>query len=139
MTDDQKNPWHSPPEVWSKLRPLAREMRRAATPEEDLVWERLRGRRFHGLRFRRQHVIGPYIVDFYCSEKQLVLEVDGGIHETLVEEDAVRQAYLESLGFTVVRVRNREVNEDLDRVLLQAWEAFDNAPSPRAERGGGEV
>jgi very-short-patch-repair endonuclease len=144
MTDDKTTPWHSPPEVWSKLRPLAREMRRAATSEEDLVWERLRGRRFHGLRFRRQHAIGSFIVDFYCSENRLVIEVDGGVHETSVEADTVRQQYLEGLGFVVVRLQNHEVKEDLDEALAKVWavvekQVSDDSPLRKRRGGGGEV
>jgi very-short-patch-repair endonuclease len=90
-------------------------MRRDATPEEDLVWERLRGRRFHGLRLRRQHAIGPFMVDFYCHEKQLIVEVDGGIHKNTVQQDTVRQQHLENLGFTLLRLDSHEVTGNLDR------------------------
>lgn len=134
--NDKTSPWHTPPNLWAKLRPLAREMRRAATPEEDLVWERLRGRRFHGLRFRRQHAIGPFIVDFYCHEKQLIIEVDGGIHEGIAQQDAARQQYLEHLGFAVLRLDNHEVNRDLSLALNKLSQEL-NHPTPVAERGRG--
>ncbi len=135
--NEERTPWHSPPELWAKLQPPARQMRRAPTPEEDLVWERLRGRRFHGLRVRRQHALGPFIVDFYCSEKRFVLEVDGGVHETSVEKDAMRQEYLERRGFTVLRLLNREVNENPDRALMRVWETLNSLPSPLGEQGRG--
>lgn len=135
MNTDKRTPWHSPPEIWSQLRPLAREMRRVATSEEDLVWERLRARRFHGLRFRRQHALGPFIVDFYCHVKRLIIEVDGGIHRIDPEQDAARQQYLESLGFTIIRLDNCEVNEDLDRALTRVQAAVEK---PQFDRQEGE-
>ncbi len=137
MTNAQNTPWRSPPKVWAKLRSPAREMRRAATPEENLVWERVRSRRFHGLMFRRQHALGTFIVDFYCPEKHLIIEVDGDIHETSVEADVTRQEHLETLGFVVVRLKNDEVKEDLDRALSKVSTVLVNLPSPRAERGRG--
>src|SRR5260221_2218105 len=97
------------PKLWEKLKPLARQMRSEPTPAEVALWERLRGRKVAGCKFRRQHAIGKFIVDFYCLEKQLVVEVDGPIHEYTQEEDAVRQEFLESLGLKVVRVSNDEV------------------------------
>ena len=59
----------------------ARRMRKSPTPSEDILWQALRNRQIHGLKFLRQHPIGPTIVDFYCHEKRLAVEVDGGIHQ----------------------------------------------------------
>lgn len=94
-------------------------LRNAMTPAEIILWELLRNRRFGNLKFRRKHGIGCYIVDFYCDEHKLIVEVDGNIHE--LEEvrcnDSERQHALEDQGYTVVRVTNNEVFLDPDIVL----------------------
>ena len=105
------------PELWEKLKPIAREMRIHPTPAELRLWSRLRGRQCAGLRFRRQHAIDRFIVDFYCSEHNLVIEVDGEIHQYTKEEDVVRQEFLESLNLHVMRFSNEQVMKSLDDVL----------------------
>jgi len=112
----QRGAWKTDAPLWDKLKPLARQNRHESTEAESLLWERLRGRRAGGFRFRRQHSIGRYIVDFYCAEKDLVVEVDGPIHEHNQEEDASRQAFLESLGLRVIRFTNDEVMGDIEAV-----------------------
>ncbi len=77
----------------------ARELRQRATEAEQMLWERVRNRRLGGLKFRRQHPLGPYIVDFYCAEHRLVVEVDGPIHEGQKERNALRAEYLEMRAF----------------------------------------
>jgi very-short-patch-repair endonuclease len=81
-------------------------MRREPTPAEQKLWQKLRHKQLLGFKFRRQHVIDRFIVDFYCGEGRLVVEVDGGVHQYTEEEDAIRQEFLESLGLRVVRFRN---------------------------------
>ena len=92
------------------------------TPAEGALWQRLHGRRFRNARFRRQHPIDRFIVDFYCPEAQLVVEVDGAIHEYTQEEDALRQAFLESLGLRVLRFTNGEVLQHIEGVLERIGE-----------------
>ena len=92
-------------------------MRREPTRAEDRLWQRLRNRQASGLKFRRQHAIGRFIVDFYCAEARLVVEVDGAVHEDTADEDAARQEFLESRGLRVLRFSNDEVSKSLDRVL----------------------
>jgi len=111
--------WRTPPRLWEKLKPLAREMRRNPTPAEDKLWQRLRNHKVLGFKFRRQHPIDRFIVDFYCSKAHLVIEVDGLIHQYTQEQDAVRQEFLESLGFRVLRFTNDQVNNDLEGVVKQ--------------------
>ena len=82
-----------------------------------MLWQHLRNRRLHGLKFRRQHPIERVIVDFYCAEKQLMIEVDGGIHEKQREQDAAGDAFLQERGYRVVRFRNEEVLNDIEAVL----------------------
>lgn len=98
---------------------LEQNLRRQMTSAEVLLWSRLRGRRFLGLKFRRQHGTGAYIVDFYCPEKSLVIEVDGDTHaeEIQMNKDAQRTVDLEALGLQVVRYFNREVLDNLEGVL----------------------
>ncbi len=111
--------WLATPAMWDLLKPLARQMRAAPTLAERLLWEHLRDRQVGGLKFRRQHGIERFIVDFYCAEMRLVIEVDGPIHEYTQEEDAVRQQFLESQGLRVLRFTNDEVLNDLPSVLAR--------------------
>jgi very-short-patch-repair endonuclease len=76
---------------------------------EAALWHELRGRRFAGFKFRRQHVLGPFIVDFYCAEAQLILELDGFTHRGKEDDDGRRQAWLEQLGLKVIRCPNHEL------------------------------
>jgi very-short-patch-repair endonuclease len=96
-------------------------LRKSSTPQEVILWSRLR-RSALGFKFRRQHSIGPYIVDFYCPEKRLVVELDGWQHNEHVEYDTGRTAFLESLGLSVLRFWNDEVNKNLDDVVLNISE-----------------
>ncbi len=111
-------PWPTPPELWEKLRPLARQKRHEPTPAEDVLWQRLL-RNQMGIHFRRQHTIERFIVDFYCAALQLVIEVDGSIHDYTQEEDAIRQEYLESRGLHVLRVSNDDVLQKTDDVIAR--------------------
>lgn len=103
---------------------FAKSMRHTATDAESLMWQLLRNKRFMNLKFRRQHVIAPYIVDFYCHELGLVVELDGGQHGTVeaVEYDAERTKFLEALDLTVVRYWNYDVLGRTDVVLEHLWE-----------------
>ncbi|MEZ4671279.1 MAG: DUF559 domain-containing protein [Anaerolineae bacterium] len=116
-------------QLWDALKPLARQMRHEPTPAEEALWEQIRNRKIHGLKFRRQHPIDRFIVDFYCAEAHLVVEVDGEIHDYTPDEDALRQAFLESRGLRVVRFRNEDVLQGMDNVLEQI-EAVVNTPHP---------
>ncbi|WP_411688914.1 endonuclease domain-containing protein [Acinetobacter indicus] len=102
-----------------QLLEFAKSMRHTATDVEHLMWQILRARRFMDLKFRRQHVIEPYIVDFYCHEIGLVIELDGSQHGTdeAIEYDAERTKFLEALGLTVVRYWNHDVLGRTDVVL----------------------
>jgi len=86
------------------------------SPPEVLLWERLRAMRGHGPRFRRQHPIGPYVADFYCSAARLVIEVDGAVHgdDRQIAHDQRRDAYMRALGYEVLRVPAHEIMRDAD-------------------------
>lgn len=94
----------------------ARQMRKAATDAEGKFWRETRGRRLCGLKFRRQQVIRGFIVDFYCAEECLAIELDGGIHERQRQADEQRQKMLEELGVEVLRFSNEEVLREWDGV-----------------------
>ena len=99
------------------LTALARENRKNPTKAENKIWQEvLRMRQFAEYKFLRQKPIGGYIVDFYCSELRLVIEIDGDSHTEAVEYDAVRTAVLESLGLKVVRFTNDEVLRNIEGV-----------------------
>ncbi len=110
-------PWQTSPKRWEKLKPLARQMRCEPTLAEEKLWQKLKSKQLLGFKFRRQHVIDRFIVDFYCGEAYLVVEVDGGIHDYTQQEDAIRQEFLESLGLRVVRLKNEDVLNSIDGAL----------------------
>ncbi len=94
----------------------ARSLRKTQTTSEGLLWSILRAKQLCGLKFRRQHPIGPWIVDFACHEKMLVVEIDGGYHDDIVNVDLRRQRYLEALGWKVVRFTDKDVEDDAEAV-----------------------
>ena len=97
----------------------AKELRRQMTPAEKILWQHLRANRLNGLHCRRQQVIDGFIVDFYCHAAKLVIEVDGEIHQRQLEYDQARDRILTARGLRVLRIRNDEVMQDLERVLAQ--------------------
>jgi len=101
-------------------RELKRQLRAEMTPAERILWSELRAKQFLGLKFRRQHGIGPFVVDFFCPENRLVIEVDGDVHDESEQKihDGERTKYLVELGLSVVRYRNEDILLNFDRVLL---------------------
>ncbi len=97
----------------------ARDLRREGTPPEQLLWLALRNEQIGGLKFRRQHPIGPYVVDFYCRPIGLMVEVDGMSHDDKLLQDAARTKYLEGQGLRILRVTNEDVMHDLDAVARE--------------------
>jgi very-short-patch-repair endonuclease len=95
----------------------ARDLRRNPTDAERALWRRLRQRQVAGLRFRRQHPLGCFILDLVCLEARLVIELDGGQHAARQEEDQGRTAWLEARGYRVLRFRNTEVLGNPEGVL----------------------
>ena len=110
------------------------------TPTEALVWEHLRDRKLLGLKFRRQHPIGPYVADFFCAELALVLEIDGGVHNDPEQQtgDREREFFLQELGLKVVRISNSQVQSNLEQALNHALQEAQTTPlPPKWERGRG--
>ncbi|MFO7900315.1 MAG: DUF559 domain-containing protein [Planctomycetota bacterium] len=101
----------------------ARELRRRSTFPEILLWSRLRGGRAAGLKFRRQHVLGPYVTDFCCPAAWLVVELDGRSHDNTQEADAERTRYLEEKGYEVIRFTNDDVLRDVNAVVVSICRA----------------
>jgi very-short-patch-repair endonuclease len=99
------------------VRTRARELRQEQTFAERLLWRVLRDRSVNGLKFRRQHPLDGFVLDFFCPEARLCVELDGGIHDTQPERDAARTAQLEARGLRVMRFRNEEVENDMPSVL----------------------
>ena len=101
----------------------AREFRKNPTQAEALLWAELRKRQLGELKFRRQHIIYTYIVDFFCPAAKLVVEIDGPIHINQEEYDAEREENLQALGYHIVRFTNNEVDQDLELVLDGIYDA----------------
>jgi very-short-patch-repair endonuclease len=95
----------------------AKELRRKMMPTENILWQKLRANRLGGYHFRRQQVIAGFIVDFYCHAVGLIVEVDGGIHQTRTEYDQARDRILSARGLRVIRIPNADISRDLPSVL----------------------
>ena len=126
------------------MRARARRLRRDATEAERALWRRLRGKRLDGLKFRRQHVIGRFVLDFYCHECRLAVEIDGGQHREAAQRrrDDARTAFLESRGVAVLRYSNLEALRETEAVLEDlrrraAARRPPPSPSPSRKREGG--
>ncbi len=109
-----------------RSRPFARKLRKEMTDAEIWLWAKLRRPPDSSLKFRRQHPIGPYIADFACVARRLVVEIDGATHGTDAEiaHDTVRTAHLMSEGWRVIRFTNDEVYRDPDGVVDLIWRSL---------------
>jgi very-short-patch-repair endonuclease len=103
------------PEIFDR----AQQLRKEITDGETKLWQKLRNHKFEGLKFRRQHPIGRFIVDFYCHEKLLVVEVDGSIHDLaeVKERDEGREEELKNFGLSIIRFTNDEIEKNIEDVL----------------------
>ena len=104
---------HPPAKLPEDIRVFAREMRGRMTDAETLLWMLLRNRRIAGAKFRRQHPVGRYILDFYCAEKQLGIELDGGQHGETIDYDQQRDRWLQAQGISILRFWNNQKAGDL--------------------------
>jgi very-short-patch-repair endonuclease len=101
----------------SEQTPRARQLRKAGTIPERLLWARLRNGQLLGLKFRRQEPVGPYFVDFVCLASMLAIEIDGDSHIGRADYDRERATEIEAAGFRILRVGNDDVVQDIDSVL----------------------
>jgi very-short-patch-repair endonuclease len=109
----------------SRLTENARSLRQNMAPAEAILWRELRGGRLAGHRFRRQHAIGAYIVDFYCPAAKLVVELDGVSHLTRTDEDEARDAWIRTQGVEILRVVNTHVFDELEAVKEEIYRAVE--------------
>lgn len=100
-----------------EIEEAARRLRKNLTKAEAILWEKLRNKQLDGLRFRCQHPVGSFILDFYCPSRKLVIEIDGDIHKERTEYDNARTSKLEEYGYRVIRFSNERVMKDLQGVL----------------------
>jgi len=110
-----------------KLYQFGRELRQESTEAEKLLWAELRSRKLNGLKFRRQHPLDKFIVDFYCNERKLVIELDGSVHDKKInkEYDDARTAMLAGLNIIVLRFKNEDVTNNLKEVIRKISDAAD--------------
>ena len=101
----------------TNLREVTSHLRSNQTTSEVILWNRLRNRQLLGLKFRRQHPLLGKVVDFYCPAKKLVIEVDGSIHDKIGDSDRERDYLFSQKGYYVLRVRNEDVNRNVNNVL----------------------
>lgn len=111
---------------------FAKLLRKEQTEAEKKLWSKLRNRRLNGYKFKRQVPKGPYVVDFYCADARLIIELDGGQHadDAAVKHDAKRTRYLQESGFRVLRFWNNEIFENLDGVAYTIWSKLQEPPLP---------
>ena len=110
----------------NELNKKARNLRNNLTKQEWKLWNILKNRQFYGFRFRRQFPIDPYIVDFICREKKIIIEIDGSQHNQTrdKEYDNKRTEFFNSLGYSVVRFWNDEIDNNIEGVYLRLKHAF---------------
>jgi very-short-patch-repair endonuclease len=134
------------PSIPGYIYALCRQLRMRQTDAETLLWEVLRNRQFEGLKFRRQHPLGRYIADFYCSQHHLVIELDGAIHDRpdRQEHDRIREEVIRAQKLTILHFRNEDVEDNLEGILQTIYNTITpsetSPPSPLSTRGeGGQV
>jgi len=121
-----------------KLRDLARNLRDNSTDTENYIWRFLRNNQLEGFKFRRQHPIGKYIVDFVNLEKRIIVEVDGAQHLTNKEKDRIRDAWFKKEGFRTLRFWDNEVLNDIECALeIIRGELLFPSPEPSPAKGRG--
>ena len=105
-------------------RDFARQLRQEQTSAEEKVWQLLRNKKCLGLKFRRQHVIEGFVVDFYCHKYKLAIEIDGGIHNKQKDYDQLRQQEIEAKFNTVIRVKNDDIIDNCTVLMNKIKEAI---------------
>ena len=112
----------------STLKHRRSELRKKQTDAEKVFWSHVRGRQFHGMRFHRQYSIGPYILDFYCPENRIAIELDGGQHNDpeKIKHDALRSEYIKAQGIDILRFWDHEILLEIQAVLDKIEERFNS-------------
>jgi very-short-patch-repair endonuclease len=112
----------------AQIQERAKQLRQEQTASEASLWQELRAHRLGGYKFRRQHPIGRFIVDFYCAERRLIIELDGSIHDQQQEYDHEREELLLQQGYTIIRIANAEIEADLAGVLQRILDLLSGLP-----------
>ena len=109
------------------LKNNARYLRKNQTEQERKLWNLIKNKQFYNYKFLRQYVIGKYIVDFICREKKIIIEIDGGQHNenSTIDYDKERSIYLNSIGYTVIRFWNNEIDNNIEGVYSKLEQVFD--------------
>ena len=118
------------------IKDKAKKLRKKMTEAEKILWSKIRNRKVNRMYFRRQHPYGIYILDFFCFEANLVIEVDGLIHLSKHEYDLERTKYIESSGLTTIRFRNADIENRIGWVLEKIQEVVDPFPLGGNKKGG---
>ena len=118
-------------------RQRARQLRRDQTDAEQRLWSKLRDRQLRGTKFRRQHPVGPFVADFCCPQRKLVVELDGGQHAEEVAADHKRSRFLEEQGYRVLRFWNHDVLQNTEAVLERIAEALNDLTPALPWKGRG--
>jgi very-short-patch-repair endonuclease len=108
---------------------FARKLRKSETDAERKIWQQLRNRNLNGTKFRRQHPVGPYVVDFICINGKLIIELDGSLHQQQLTYDAQRTKFLEQAGYRVMRFWDNDVLLNTESVMQAIFDALVR-PSP---------
>jgi very-short-patch-repair endonuclease len=111
----------------SNLKENASFLRKNMTRQEHIIWSIIRNRKFYGFRFLRQYIIGSYIVDFICRERKIIIEIDGGQHNTSekIVYDEERTKYLEAKGYKIIRFWNCDIDNNIEGVYEELKKSFD--------------
>ena len=109
-----------------------RKLRKNSTAAEKILWERLRGRKFLGYKFRRQYSISQFVLDFYCPEKRFAIELDGEIHneEKVKNHDENRDGFTKDFNIRIIRIKNEMIFDDIDKVLKFIKKEIQTSPRP---------
>ncbi len=120
------------PFVYSQIKDVRQKMRDTMTEAEKVVWIHIKSKKL-GVKFRRQHIIGPYIVDFAALEHNLIIEIDGGIHKKQIQQDKERTLNLNQKGYKVIRFTNEEVLNNIESVLREIKKHISSNQPPQNE------
>ncbi|MBE0410320.1 MAG: DUF559 domain-containing protein [Anaerolineales bacterium] len=119
---------------WRAARPIqerARELRKDMTPAEKKLWSNLRNGQICGAHFRKQHPVGPFIIDFFCAKAKLAIEVDGGVHQSQIDYDLERSKWLvENKGYKILRFTNDQIESNIESVIEKIIAALCHPPPP---------
>lgn len=120
----------------TRMKERRRDLRTKQTESEELLWNQLRAHKL-GYKIKRQYSLGNYVADFFCKEKKLAIEIDGGIHNKsdVKKYDEYRQQYLEALGVTIIRFTNEDISKNMQKVIQNIKLSLALFPSPESGEG----